>query len=176
MLGAYHSMASKMLSTSAAVNIIDNSIATALDSIFPEKCLGIWEGTMYIYSQGVLRDSVNVRFTAAKTDSIGTYIWKTEYLSATRPMVKDYKLVVDDLSTGRYLLDEGGGVKLVEYCIKDKMYSLFKVEDIYLTSCTELVGDNLIFEVTSGKELNEKEGIKNYSFNTVQRVTLHKID
>lgn len=145
-------------------------------TIFPEKCLGIWEGMMYIYNQGMLRDSVRVKFTAAKTETDGTYIWKTEYLSTTRPMVKDYKLVVDVLNKGRYFLDEGDGLKLMKYNFDNKLYSLFKVNDIYLTSSTELFDDRLVFEVTSGKEIDEVQGIKNYSFTNVQRVVMRKID
>lgn len=164
-------------------NIIISSEALETKSIvneapnFPDKCIGVWEGMMYIYSYNTLRDSVKVRFTAAKTDTAGTYIWKKEYLSTTRPpMVKDYKLVVDDLSKGRYLLDEGGGVKLIEYNVANKLYSLFKVEDIYLTSSTELVGDQLVFEVTSGKEVNMVEGITNYAYANVQRVVMRRVD
>ena len=87
-------------------------------------------------------------------------------------MVKDYKLVTDNLNEGRYILDEGEGVKLVEYVVNNKMYSLFKVDDIYLTSSTELVNKQLIIEVTSGKELKEIQGVKSYSFANVQRMVL----
>ncbi|MBW1299024.1 hypothetical protein [Aquimarina litoralis] len=143
-------------------------------SIFPEKCLGVWEGVMHIYNKGHLRDSVKVKFTAARTTTAGTYIWKTEYISPKKPIIKDYKLIVDDLKEGRYLLDEGDGIKLVEYVVGNKMRSLFKVDDIYLTSTTELLKDRLIFEVTSGKEIGEVKGIKNYAFTNIQRVILYK--
>ncbi len=146
------------------------------DVIFPERCLGVWEGTMKIYRYNDLQDSVKVRFTAAKTDVDSIYTWKTEYLSPTRPLVKDYKLVVDDLSKGRYILDEGDDVHLIEYNVDNRLYSLFKVNNLYLTSSTELVDGKLIFEVTSGKEENEIEGIKNYSYTNVQRVVLSKTD
>ncbi|GAA0721325.1 hypothetical protein GCM10009430_22470 [Aquimarina litoralis] len=145
-------------------------------TIFPEKCLGVWKGVMNIYHKGRLKDSVNVRFTASKTTTPGTYVWKTEYLSSKKPMVKDYKLVIDDINEGRYLLDEGNDIQLTEYVVGNKMRSLFKVEDIYLTSTTELIGDQLIFEVTSGKEIEEVQNIKNYSFTNVQRMVLHKIE
>lgn len=156
--------------------MINDKVEHADTTIFPEKCLGIWEGMMYIYKYNELRDSVKVKFTAAKTNTIGTYVWKTEYLSPTRPVVKDYKLIVDDLNQGRYLLDEGDGLKLIEYNVNDKMYSLFKVNDIYLTATRELVGDRLIFEVTSGKEIVETKGVVNYSFANVQRVVLYRVN
>jgi len=147
---------------------------TESPKLFPEKCLGVWNGQMKIYVKGQLRDSVQVRFTAAKTTTKGSYIWKTEYLSPSTPVVKDYVLVVDDLSQGRYLLDEQNGIALKQFVVGNKMQSLFKVQDIYLTASTELVGDTLIFEVTSGKETGETSGVKNYSFNNVQRVVLKK--
>lgn len=146
------------------------------DLLFPEKCLGIWEGTMYLYHHGVLNDSVPVRFTAARTETDETFIWKTEYLSETRPAIKDYKLVVDDEDAGRYILDEGDGIELIEYNVGNKLYCLFNVDDAYLCSFTELIGDKLIHEVTSGEEFNEVEGIKNVSFSHVQRCIMHRKD
>lgn len=143
---------------------------------FPDKCLGVWEGTMKIYNNNTIRDSVKVRFTAAKTDIDGNYIWKTEYLSEKRPMVKDYKLVVDDSEKGIFKLDEGNGVELIQYNVENKLYSLFQVDGIWLTSTTTLQNDQLIFEVTSGKEVNETKGITNYAFTNVQRVVMDRVE
>jgi hypothetical protein len=91
-------------------------------------------------------------------------------------MIKDYKLVIDDLDKGRYKLDEGDGVELIQYNVNNKLYSLFKVNDIWLTATTQLLDDKLIFEVTSGKESNEFKAITNYSFTNVQRVIMTKIE
>ncbi|MEM6718537.1 MAG: hypothetical protein AAF611_04390 [Bacteroidota bacterium] len=168
-------MAQQVETASINSTILTTKVESVDALIFPEKCLGVWEGMMHIYQYNTLRDSVKVRFTAAKTDTSGRYTWKTEYLSPTTPVVKDYELVVDDLKKGRYLLDEGDGVKLVEYNVSNKLYSLFKVNDIYLTSTTELLENALIFEVTSGKEIAEEKGVVNYSFANVQRVVLYKI-
>ena len=160
------------------MDLVKIEIKTMLDDtlIFPEKCLGIWDGVMFIFNEGLLRDSVQVRFTAAKTEEGGVYIWKTAYLSPTRPMVKDYKLVVRDLSKGQYILDEGDGVEVMHYVVQNKMYSLFQVDDIYLTSSTEFLENQLIFEVTSGRQLNASDEVKNYSFANIQRVVLKKVD
>lgn len=169
-------MAQELNSDTSHSKKVENKIDQTSVPIFPEKCLGVWEGVMYIYGQSVLIDSVNIKFTAAKTDTAGTFIWKTEYLSPKTPMVKDYKLILEDAGKGLYILDEGNGVKLTEYTINNKMYSLFKVDDIYLTSSMEIVNDQLIFEVTSGKELNEVQGVTNYSFSYVQRVVMDRIN
>lgn len=164
-------------STKTNLNKVTDKTELVKEPIFPEKCLGVWEGMMYIYAHSQLKDSVKVRFTAAKTDTIGTYIWKKEYLSLTRPMVKDYKLIVDDLNKGRYLLDEGNGIELLEFNVGNKLYSAFQVGSNYLTSSTELVGDTIVFEVTSGQRtLNETEDIETFSFSFVQRVVFHRVE
>jgi hypothetical protein len=156
--------------------IFKSKASLSQDSIFPEKCLGVWEGMLEIFSKGKFIHRVKIRFTAAKTNTVGTYIWKTEYLSKSRPSVKDYKLVVDTLNEGRYILDEGDGVKLFMYCVNDKLYSMYNVEDIYLTSTRELLGDKLIFEVTSGVETKESKDVRNYSVSNVQRAILTKLE
>lgn len=147
------------------------------ESIFPEKCLGNWEGTLYIYKFNKVQDSLKATFTVAKTEVPGTYTWKTEYLTPERTIVKDYKLVVDNLEEGRYILDEGDGIELMAYHVQNKLYSLFKLKDIYLTASTELTGDQLVFEVTSGKEYNiTGQEIANFSFTNVQRAVYHKVE
>ncbi|TCI95013.1 hypothetical protein [Tenacibaculum sp. M341] len=144
------------------------------EAIFPEKCLGVWEGIMQIYGNNKLLDNVNVKFTVAKTDITGKYVWKTEYLSPKRTIVKDYKLIINDLETGRYVLDEENGIKLMTYNVGDKLYSSFKVKDTHLTASTEFLGDKLIFEVTSGKEISKENDIAGFSVTNVQRVVLRK--
>jgi hypothetical protein len=56
------------------------------------------------------------------------------------------------------------------------LYSNFETEGIFLTSSYELVDKRLIFEVTSGKKLNEAEesGVTNFSVDFVQRVVFEK--
>jgi hypothetical protein len=144
---------------------------------FPEKCLGNWKGMMYIYSQGVLRDSVPVKMTIAKTSDPNTWTWKTEYLSAKMPQTKDYLLRLKDKEKNSYVTDEGGGVELNNYVFGNKMYDVFEVQGITLTSTYEIVGKNLVFEVTSGKKLETSaQGITNFSVNNLQRVVLEKME
>jgi len=159
------------------------------EGTFPERALGVWEGTMHMYRYDKLRDSVRVRFTAAETNVDSIYTWKTEYLSPTRPAVKDYKLIVDDASKGRYLLDEGADVKLIDTHIGNKLMSVFKVDGILLISSYEFINGNLVFEVSSGRSENEISmetknpangkvvisKLNNFAFSNLQRVVLHQV-
>lgn len=143
--------------------------------LFPEKCLGTWEGMMHIYAHGEIKDSVEVKFTVARTDSAHAFTWKTEYLSEKFPMVKDYTLKVIDPQKRLYVTDEGDGIVLRDYGFGDKLYSIFETSDILLTATYELSADQLIFEVTSGKMEETVKGINNYAVTHLQRVVYSRV-
>jgi len=143
---------------------------------FPDQCIGTWKGMMYIYAYGNLRDSVQVELSVAKIDD-NSWKWRTDYISEKMPVTKDYIMRRDAKSVHTFLLDEGDGVVLTNYLTGTKLYSNFETEGILLGSSYEFIGGNLVFEVTSGKKLNEAEesGVTNFSVDFVQRVVLQKI-
>lgn len=142
---------------------------------FPDKCTGKWEGMMYIYGKGHLRDSVPVQLIVLKTTLPDTWIWKTSYLSETNPMEKNYKLVLKDSATQTYITDEGNGVEIRDYYFNNKLYAVFETHDVMLTSSYELLNNQLIFEVTSGKKIEEKNEVTTYSVLNLQRVVFNKV-
>ncbi|MEM6379602.1 MAG: hypothetical protein AAF705_15465, partial [Bacteroidota bacterium] len=141
---------------------------------FPEKCLGEWEGMMYIYSNGSLVDSVSTSFDVARTEEPHTFTWITSYHSPTQPMVKDYKLKLIDAEKKLYAVDEGNSIALHSYLFDNKLYSVFETQGILLTSSYELMGENLVFEVTSGTNLEPGKDVMNYSVRNLQRVVFKK--
>jgi 5'(3')-deoxyribonucleotidase len=143
---------------------------------FPEKCLGIWTGTMNIYNRGLLVDSVTIKLNVTRTNAPDTFVWKTEYLSEKFPMVKDYKLVISDAGKGVFITDEGDGIILMDYLFENKLYSVFETQGILLTSTYEWLGNQIIFEVTSGKELQTTLGVKSYSVLNLQKAVLRKMN
>jgi len=135
---------------------------------------GNWEGMMYIYGKGALRDSVPVLLTVA-TINDSTLVWRTEYKSVSQPMVKDYKMKLIDLAKGIYGTDEGNGLVLTNYLVERTLYSVFEVQGILLTATYRLEGDQIVFEVTSGKkDTIEMEGVSNYSVPNLQKVQLKR--
>lgn len=141
---------------------------------FPDRCMGIWEGVMHMYRQGVLKDSVNVLFTVAPKEK-DTWTWRTEYLSEKMPMTKDYVLKWKDKDRQIFAVDEGEGLELYDYAIGDKLYSVFETHGVLLTATYELRGDQLIFEVTSGKAASKAHPeVKNYTVDHLQRVVLKR--
>ena len=90
-------------------------------------------------------------------------------------MVKDYKLVISDIGKGVFKTDEGDGIFLIDYLFGNKLYSVFETQGILLTSTYEWLGNQIIFEVTSGKELQTTNGVKSYSVLNLQKAVLRKI-
>ena len=131
---------------------------------------------MHIYAHGELKDSVEVKFSVAQTDSPHVYTWKTEYISEKHPLVKDYTLKVIDSKQGHYATDEGDGVVLKDYGFDNKIYSIFKTRGILLTATYELIGEHLVFEVTSGKLVETVKEIDNYSVTHLQRVVYRRVE
>lgn len=131
---------------------------------------GEWHGKMQMYKNGQTTDSVEVLLTIKPiNDSILT--WRTEYKSVKQPMTKDYTMKSVDLSKGIYATDEGGGVLLETYLIDNALYNVFEVEGIMLTATYRLMGNELVFEVTSGKKGKlVAGGVTNFSVNYLQKV------
>ena len=142
---------------------------------FANKCVGKWEGMMYIYGKGQLRDSVPVELLVQKTNLDTVWKWKTSYLSKTMPAVKDYNLILKDVKSQTYATDEGVGIELMDYQFNNKLYSVFETHGVMLTSSYELLGNQLIFEVSSGKKLDENKEVNNYSVLNLQRVVFKRI-
>ena len=131
---------------------------------------------MHIYNRGSLVDSVTIKLNVTRTNAPDTFVWKTEYLSEKFPMVKDYKLVISDAGKGVFITDEGDGIILMDYLFENKLYSVFETQGILLTSTYEWLGNQIIFEVTSGKELQTTHGVKSYSVLHLQKAILRKMN
>lgn len=141
---------------------------------FPDRLAGTWIGVMFMYKDGKIRDSVQVRFTVKQGSAPETWSWKTEYLSEKMPMTKDYTLKLQDAAAHVYAVDEGGGVVLYDYLFGDKLYGVFETQEVMLTSSYELRGSELIFEVTSGRKTAGSNGVTNYAVQHLQRVVLRR--
>lgn len=151
-------------------------LSVPAQTLFPDKCIGTWNGVMKIYAKGKLRDSVSIKFTVArKNDTVWT--WHTQYISAKMPVSKAYTLRLKNKAANEFITDEGDGILLNEYVSENKMYSQFETQGFYLTSTYELVAEHvLVFEVTSATKSMAGGGtdVINYSVNNIQRVVLKR--
>jgi len=143
---------------------------------FPDKCLGIWSGKMHVHSKGIIVDSVDVRMTIEKIPDSLHWMWKTEYISEKYPVTKNYKLILENPASNKFTLDENNGILLYSYVFGNKMFSNFEVQGTMLTSVYILGEDELIFEITSGKEIGKTGNeITNFSILNLQRSVLKRV-
>jgi hypothetical protein len=141
---------------------------------FPEKCEGKWAGNMIIYSQDKAMDTIDVSMVIeALQDTLG-WTWRTVYTAPERTITKDYKLY--PLGGNKYDLDEGDDLHLFSYVFENRMYSNFMVQGSLLTSVYTLNGDELIFEITSGRDIGKTANdITNFSVMNLQRSFLRRV-
>ena len=145
---------------------------TKSQNLFPDRCLGVWEGTMHIYSKGVLRDSVRVRRTIRRIDSTH-WTWRTDYLSEKMPATKDYVLRRIDRAGTEFVVDEGGGIEIPTYLSGNRLYSVFETAGFLLTASEELTSGGLLFEVVSARRSGKPDPpVGTFQVGAVQRVLL----
>ncbi|HRN92330.1 MAG TPA: hypothetical protein PLE75_03405 [Ferruginibacter sp.] len=139
----------------------------------PERCAGIWAGELYIYTEGEVKQPIPVEFTVeALSDS--TWRWRMEYLSKQAPGLKDYVLIKEHHAPHLYRIDEGNGIHLPATVAGNRMYSVFTMDKIILTSVYTLRNNELEFEVTVSKEQDVTPELTYYALITVQRAILKK--
>jgi hypothetical protein len=149
--------------------------ASPAQLLFGDRCIGTWKGMMHIFQLGKLRDSVEVKLTVVK-DATHVWTWRMEYLSAKMPMTKDYKLKLKDGDKNLYVTDEGEGFELTDYLVGNKLYSIFETQGVMLTASYELRGEQMIYEVTSGKkETVTHPQVTTFGTTSVQRVNLTRM-
>lgn len=134
---------------------------------FGLRCIGNWKGTMHIYSQGILTDSVPVILEVRQQDD-SVFRWKMHYLSEKNPINKDYHLVYK--KGNYYQIDEGYGIKIDAYLFANRLVSVFEVEGTLLTSAYELHENELYFEVTSGTKEKSDAEVQSYHVGFLQNI------
>lgn len=142
---------------------------------FPQACIGEWEGMMMLYKDGEINDSVAVVFTVEEQIADSIYTWRTAYRSPKYSVEKDYILKRLDKENKSWLIDECNGIEIPAYRFENKLYSMFGVQGKLLTSAYSLISNgSLIFEVTSGKKIETKGGVSNYTITVVQKAVLKR--
>ena len=85
-------------------------------------------------------------------------------------------MILPDSNSNYYILDEGEGLELRSYAVGNALFSNFAVQGSLLTSRYVLEGDELIFEITSGRIRDTTANdIINYSVPILQRSVLERV-
>lgn len=119
-------------------------------SPIPSDWLGKWSGTLEIYTAKGLTQSVPMQLHILPTGSADRWTQTIYYGEDTIAGKRDYELVVIDAATGHFATDEKNTIVMDCYLLGEKLYNRFEVMGNLLLASTEMVGENLVYEVISG--------------------------
>lgn len=117
---------------------------------FPESWVGNWKGTLEIFSPKGKEQQVPMQLRIKVVDSLN-YTWHIIYGEDEEKGLRPYLLKPEDVAYGRYSIDEQNSIVLDAILIAGKLYSRFEVGGNLLLSTAELKGEELHYEIISGK-------------------------
>ena len=168
------------------VSQIEQRKDTIVEYLFPEDWLGIWSGTLEIYNQKGVTQSLEMGLEIEKTDTVDVYDWTIIYGSDSTAQRREYQLIAIDTSKGHYMVDEKNGIFLDGYHMHDAFVSVFEVMDNTLVIAYErnMEGMNFTVDVFPSKEIGisgdtlingqEIPEVKSFQYTGRQRAVLNK--
>jgi len=117
---------------------------------FPQSWAGQWKGTLEIFSPRGKEQQVPMQLRIEQADSLN-YTWHIIYGEDEEKGLRPYLLKPEDVTYGRYSIDEQNTIVLDAILISGKLYSRFEVGGNLLLSTAELKGEELHYEIISGK-------------------------
>ena len=144
-------------------------------SAFPGSWEGVWEGTLLIYRQNQLVDSVEMNLTIEPTDADSVWIWTTKYETTDPEVIKDYRLIIVNPEAGEYVVDEQNGIRLQSTLMGNQLVSMFRVGEMWLYTRYEKEEEELLFEVTYGDLSEGKAEVISDLVKGTQRTRMRKV-
>ncbi len=141
---------------------------------FPASWVGEWTGDLKIFNNKGLQQTVSMKLEIAPIDSSESFTWQLVYNEGQDQ--RPYELQIVDAEKGHYQIDEKNSIVLDVYYLAGKLYSRFEVAGNLLLITYELQGEELIFEVISGRESDKKwSGGEEIDGNTIPKVASYAV-
>lgn len=119
-------------------------------SNFPAAWQGKWAGTLEIFNQKGKVQSLPMELHLLPKGAAGAFTWTIIYGEDKVAGARNYELLPLDTAKGWYLLDEKNTIRMEAYLLDGKLFQWFEVQGNLLYTSTELVGEELIWEIISG--------------------------
>jgi hypothetical protein len=130
--------------------LLSTAVFAQSDATFPASWTGKWAGRLEIFSPKGKQQEIPMELHIEPIDS-AHYSWKIIYGEDKEEGLRSYILKTVDPETGRYVIDEQNTILLDAILISGKLYSRFEVMGNLLLSTTQLINDELHYEIISGK-------------------------
>ena len=134
------------LLTPAEVRKAEAEAAPKTVLTFPESWFGVWSGTLTITKPGRKVEQTKMLIAIRPTDDPKRWEFRLRY-GKEQPQ-RRYELVVRDVATGRYAIDEKSGIVLPATYLDGELFSYFSLGGNLLLARYRLVGDFLHFDLT----------------------------
>lgn len=134
-------------------NPIPTEVIVKAKEKFPESWFGEWTGTLEIFNNKGLTQSIPMTCLMSPTDTPGVFNWNIIYGEDRVKGLRPYLLRTIDASKGQYLCDEMNTIKMESYLLGTKLFCNYTVAGNWITSTYEKQGnDKMVFEIIFGKE------------------------
>lgn len=120
--------------------------------ILPEPWLGNWEGEVISVTATGQETKFRMRLEIAPHSDARRLKWKIIYDGEQGRSIRNYELVLEDLASGRYAVDEKNGIQIATSRMGDSLVSHFSIGGQTLVTKYELLSDEpnrLSFEIIS---------------------------
>ena len=157
-------------------------VSQELADRFPDDFFGIYTGNLHISSKNASQ-TLPMEFHLLATDSVGKYTYTLVYGEGETKQIRDYTLLEKDKEKGAYVVDENNGILLDCTILRNKMYTLFEVNNTLLTTFITFEKKYLVFEIIASAKSNRrvthaneetKTEVLSYPITTIQRAVLKK--
>ncbi len=140
------SCGSNKVSTNQKNELASNEIAK-----FPEDFMGEWTGYLSIYGSKGLHDKIEMGLNIVPIENSKNLTFMIRYGEDKEENKRNYELVFVDKEKGLFKIDEKNTILMEAYYIGGKLFQTFEVGGNLLTSTLSKIGDQLLWEITSGK-------------------------
>ncbi|MCY7351452.1 MAG: hypothetical protein LH606_12435 [Cytophagaceae bacterium] len=134
------------------VGLLTLLFSTAGAQSFPQSWQGYWRGTLQIHNAKGIAQTVPMAVEIAPTADSLRWTFALIYGEDTAKGRRRYELLILDRAKGQYRLDEKNSINIEAYLLDGRLLSEFTVQGTRLLSSYERRGDELIFEIVSGKD------------------------
>lgn len=139
------------------------------NTLFPASWAGIWAGRLEIFNPEGKLQEVPMELHIRNVDT--AYTWTIIYGEGEPAGRREYLLRPAKSRFGLFEIDEQNSIVLDATYIGGKLFSRFEVSGNLLLSMAELVGDELHYEIISGKlDARKVTGGKEYEGEQIPEV------
>ena len=139
--------------SNAQLSIEKISESKSTQNDFPISWIGIYQGTLDIYSDKGLQQSVPMKLEIApKDNNTDQWVWAITYGPDSIAGRRSYELITVESEKGHYQIDEKNSIILDAYLRGNIFVSRFSVMGNLLDCTYEKLGDEIIFTIVMGKE------------------------